>query len=286
MLAGAVVLVWTQHDRLTTALQAMSRPGAIPILLLVLSMLASIVVTGLQFQLLLGRHGIPAMEMQGLIAGSALLNFLPLKAGLFGRIAYHQVVHGIHPMETAKAMILARGGGLLAIAITAISLFFRDLFEGPLWAWALVPAAIPGWFIMLRATRTAGLVVVLKYVDLLLMAVRYRLAFSLMAEPISFDICMALAAIGMLAGAVPFLTGGLGLREWLVGWLASMLVALPAALELGLLADLVNRATELVVLLPVGGLAILWLRPRLTRSIADHRAARALSPDQSPGPEP
>lgn len=287
MLAGAVVLVWTQHDRLTSALEAMSQPRAGPIVILLISMLATLVVTGFQFQLLLARHRVPVMEMQGLISGSALLNFLPLKAGLLGRIAYHQVVHGIRPMETARAMILARGAGLLAIALTAISLFFRDLFEGPLWAWALIPAALPGWFVLLLFTRTAGLVVLLKYVDLLLMAVRYQCAFSLMAEPIGFDVCMALAAIGMLAGTIPFLTGGLGLREWLVGWLTAVLVALPAALEIGLLADLVNRATELIVLIPVGGAAVLWLRPRFTTAMAERRKAAALlKPDQSPDPGP
>lgn len=288
MLAGAIVLVWTQHDRITSALDAMSQPRPGPIVILLLSMLGTLMVTGLQFQLLLSRHRIPAMEMQGLIAGSALLNFLPLKAGLLGRIAYHQVVHGIRPMETARAMILARVAGLLAITITAVSLFFRDWLEGPLWAWALVPAALPGWFLLLSMTRTAGLVVLLKYVDLLLMAVRYRCAFMLMDEPIGFDVCMALAAIGMLAGAIPFLTGGLGVREWLVGWLTTVLVTLPTALEIGLLADLVNRAAELIVLVPVGGVAIFWLRPRLTAAMANRRAkmAATVNPEQSPDPGP
>lgn len=289
MLAGAIVFIALQHDRITEALTAMSRPRALPIIGLVVSMLLTILVTGVQFQLLLARHRLPALEMQGLIAGSALLNFLPLKAGLLGRLAYHQVVHGIRPLETARAMILARGAGLFVIVLTAIALYCRDILDGPLWAWALIPAVIPGWFIMPRFTRTAGVVVVLKYVDLLLMAVRYRCAFELMGQPVDFSICMALASIGMLAGAIPFLTGGLGLREWLVGWLATMLVALPAALELGVLADLINRAAELVVLVPVGGAAVLWLRPRFVRALAEARANAAtgeISPDQSPGPEP
>ncbi|MEE2908685.1 MAG: hypothetical protein VX527_12745 [Planctomycetota bacterium] len=288
LLVGAIALVWTQHDRITSALEAMSQPQPGPIVILLLSMVATLMVTGLQFQLLLSRHRIPAMEMQGLITGSALLNFLPLKAGLLGRIAYHQVVHGIRPMETAQAMILARVAGLVAITITAVSLFCRDWLDGQLWAWALVPAALPGWFLLLSMTRTAGLVVLLKYVDLLLMAVRYQCAFMLMNEPIGFDVCMALAAIGMLAGAIPFLTGGLGLREWLVGWLTTGLVTLPAALEIGLLADLVNRAAELIVLIPLGGLAIFWLRPRFTTAMARRRAmmAAAVNPEQSPGPEP
>lgn len=291
MLTGAIVLIVKQHDRIAPALQAMSHPSLGTILILILSMLAGLFLTGLQFQLLMARHRIPAIEMQGLIAASALLNFLPLKAGLLGRIAYHQVSHGVHPMETAKVMILARVSGLVIIALTAGSLFLQDWTAGPLWAWAIVPAAVPGWFIMPAATRTAGLVMLLKYMDLLLMAIRYRCAFHMMDQPIGFEICLALAAIGMLAGAIPFLSGGLGLREWMVGWLATILVMLPAALEIGILADLVNRATELVVLIPVGGIALFWLRPRFASAMRDRRAqaeqTRATAtPNRSQDPAP
>ena len=271
MLSGAVVLIINQHERIEPALQAMSHPSPGTIIILIASMLVGLFLTGLQFQLLMARHDIPAIEMQGLIAASALLNFLPLKAGLLGRIAYHQVSHGVHPMETAKVMILARVSGLVVIGLTAGALFLQDWSEGPLWAWALVPALVPGWFVMPAATRTAGLVMVLKYMDLLLMAVRYRCAFHMMDQPIGFETCLALASIGMLAGAVPFLSGGLGLREWLVGWLATILVMLPTALEIGILADLINRATELVVLLPVGGVALLWLRPRFKSAMEQRR---------------
>lgn len=289
LLAGAIVLIINQHERLEPALQAMSHPDPGTILILIASMLIGLFLTGLQFQLLMARHHIPAIEMQGLIAASALLNFLPLKAGLLGRIAYHQVSHDVHPMETAKVMILARMAGLVIIGLTAGSLFLQDWSEGPLWAWALVPALIPGWFIMPAATRTAGLVMVLKYMDLVLMAVRYQCAFQMMDQSVGFDICLALAAIGMLAGAIPFLSGGLGLREWLVGWLATILVTLPAALEIGILADLINRATELVVLIPVGGVALLWLRPRFTSAMKQRRAEleqirSAASPPRSPDP--
>lgn len=289
MLAGAVVTVYLQRETIGSALQAMSQPQPGPILLLIGSMLATIFVTGVQFNLLLSRHRLPMLEMQGLIAGSALLNFLPLKAGLLGRITYHQVVNGIRPLETVQAMLLARGSGLVVIGFTALALFLRDLVDGPLWAYALVPAVVPGWFLMARFTRITALVVILKYGDLLLMAIRYQCAFMLMGESIGFDVCMGLACIGMLAGAIPFLTGGLGLREWLVGWFTTILVIMPGALELGLLADLINRAIELLVLLPIGGVSVLWLRPRFVRSLKEARARQQAEPsavNQSQSPDP
>ena len=93
----------------------------------------------------------------------------------------------------------------------------------------------------------------------------------------------------MLANAIPFLTGGLGLREWLIGWFTSILVAIPTALALGVFADLINRAAELLVLLPVGGISILWLRPRFVQAITsarDRRRELATDPPRSPDPEP
>ena len=289
MLAGAIVMVVLQRDTIASALQAMSQPQPGPILLLIGSMLATIFVTGVQFNLLLSRYRLPMFEMQGLIAGSALLNFLPLKAGLLGRITYHQVVNGIRPLETVQAMLMARGSGLVVIGLTALALFIRDLADGPLWAYALIPAVIPGWFLMLRFTRTAALVVILKYGDLLLMAIRYQCAFILMDESIGFEVCMGLACIGMLAGAIPFLTGGIGLREWLVGWFTSILIIMPGALELGLLADLINRGIELLVLIPIGGASVLWLRTRFIRSLSEARARQqaeptAVSQPRSPDP--
>ncbi|MBG80727.1 MAG: hypothetical protein CMJ39_08485 [Phycisphaerae bacterium] len=289
LLVGAIVMVALQRDTIASAFQAMAQPQPGPILLLIASMLATIFVTGVQFNLLLSRHRLPMLEMQGLIAGSALLNFLPLKAGLLGRITYHQVVNGIRPLETVQAMLLARGSGLVVIGFTALALFLRDLADGPLWAYALLPAVVPGWFLMARFTRITALVVILKYGDLLLMAIRYYCAFMLMGETIGFDVCMGLACIGMLAGAIPFLTGGLGLREWLVGWFTTILVVMPGALELGLLADLINRGIELAVLIPVGGVSILWLRPRFVRSLKEAQArqqAELASVSQPRSPDP
>lgn len=286
---GAVVLIINQQDRIEPALQAIGNPGLKNTVILIASMLAGLFLTGLQFQLLMARHHIPMLEMQGLIVSSALLNFLPMKAGLLGRIAYHQVSHGIHPLETTKAMILARIAGLAIIGMTACALFLRDLADGPLWAWALLPAFLSGWLLMPQMTRVVGMVLVLKYLDLILMAVRYHYAFQMMDQSIGFDICIALASIGMLAGAIPFLSGGLGLREWLVGWLTTILVMLPASLELGIMADLINRASELVVVLPLGVIAILWLRPRFMRAlkIRESEIKRLQSESMSTGsPDP
>ena len=283
MLTGAIVLIVKQHDRIAPALQAMSHPSLGTILILILSILAGLFLTGLQFQLLMARHRIPAIETgssrhpppqlpaveAGLLAASPITRF-PM---VF--IPWRQLV-----------MILARVSGLVINDRGFLFLKLDSTIVGVgdrLGCSRLVHHACCHTY---SRSRHA-----LKYMDLLLMAIRYRCAFHMMDQPIGFEICLALAAIGMLAGAIPFLSGGLGLREWMVGWLATILVMLPAALEIGILADLVNRATELVVLIPVGGIALFWLRPRFASAMRDRRAqaeqTRAMAtPNRSQDPAP
>ena len=105
LLAGAIVFVFNHRQDMAGVQRALAQPRALPIVLILGSMVLTILLTGWQFQLLLARHRLPTLEMMALISGSALLNFLPLKVGLLGRVTYHQAVHGIRPLETIRAMI-------------------------------------------------------------------------------------------------------------------------------------------------------------------------------------
>jgi hypothetical protein len=94
-------------------------------------------------------------------------------------------------------------------------------------------------------------------------AVRYHAAFTLIGSPIPPATALAFACISMIASMVPLSSNGLGLREWAIGAAAPMLTAYQ--LELGLTAELVNRAAELAMVTVVGlaGAGYLaWLRHR------------------------
>ena len=67
--------------------------------------------------------------------------------------------------------------------------------------------------------------------------------------------------IADIALLVPFVGNGLGVREWAVGLTASRQVAA----AVGLTADLVNRAAELIVAIPLGLAAWVWLTRTLAR---------------------
>ena len=78
---------------------------------------------------------VPRTDMLGLIGAAWLLNYLPLRPGLFGRVAFHKSVHGVRVRDSARVIlqsIMASGValGLLAGAV----LLSRSLGPAPLFA--------------------------------------------------------------------------------------------------------------------------------------------------------
>ncbi len=69
--------------------------------------------------------------------------------------------------------------------------------------------------------------------------------------------------VSVVAMLVPFVSNGLGIREWAIGLFAPFLG--DSTLEIGLTAELVNRAAEIVVVVVAGVAAIVWLRCRRSR---------------------
>jgi hypothetical protein len=95
----------------------------------------------------------------------------------------------------------------------------------------------------------------LRSLDMLAWVGRYAIAFHLVGRPLSLDHVVAITAVCQVAMIVPVTGNGLGLREWAVG-LTLAAVSAPGAREqaaaIGLAADLVNRAAETLLAVPVG----------------------------------
>ena len=95
----------------------------------------------------------------------------------------------------------------------------------------------------------------LRVADLIVWTLRYWVVFAIADSPVSMAQAAAVAAVSQVAMSVPLVGNGLGLREWAVGLLRASLPAwygVAAASSAGLTADLVNRAAELLVAVPVG----------------------------------
>jgi hypothetical protein len=258
LVAAAVIVVWRERDAVAMAITAMRRPSPPYMALLLGGVVANIILTGLMFSLLMSRYGrVGVLEMQALIAGATLINFLPLRPGLFGRIAYHKAVNRILAIHSAKTIVQASilSASIviyLGLVIAVSAALHISLFYGALAPIPLLASGMP--FPRLRIWLAAAL---LRYLEVFVWAVRYYAAFALIGSPIDLLDALAFACISMIATLVPLVSNGLGLREWAIGLAAPILT--PYVLELGITAELVNRAAEIIIVVILGLAGIAWL---------------------------
>lgn len=217
-------------------------------------------------------------EMSGLIVAASVVNLLPIKAGVVGRIAYHKVWNGIPVRQSVRVVIIE----LLASAVACALLLGVTVASehaagpGPMWLAApLIMLACCG--IVLRACRRpawrAVSAVALQYADMLVWAWRYLACFAVMGRSLSSLQAAALTIVAQATSLLPLGGSSLGLREWAIGLVAPSLpkwAGDPAAASVAqsLSADLLNRAGELLAIVPLGLVAAAWVARRVSRSLA------------------
>lgn len=243
--------------------------------------------------MLLRRHGkLGWGEMNAVVGSAWLLNHLPMRPGLIGRVGYHKLVNGIRVRDaiesTAWSLGLAAVAGVMGLALAfampanaglaqaVLVLSGPVVVLGGLAAGAAVFGRTnAGWLLGSLAAR---------YADLATWAARYAVVFWLMGLEVSPVQIIVITGVSQVAQLVPIAGGGLGLREWLVaiaaGWFAESQNALDAADQSGVMlsgafdaalgADLINRAAETLVVIPVGLIGS-WL---VARSVRRVRAAK------------
>lgn len=263
LLVGAIAFIVAARDRLGGAWAALRDPDPLAVVLLLAAVLGNLVLTGVFFQLLYGRHGrVGGLEMQAVMAGATLLNYLPLRPGLAGRIAYHRAVNGIPVRASVGVMVRAM---LVSVVLAAVVAGLAWLAPGggpPLAAGlgglALVLGvaafAVPRW-------RPWPLVTLVRLAEVGCIAVRAWAAFRLVGAPIGPSAALALAAVAVIVTMVPLTSNGLGLREWATGLLGPALAGVP--MEVAVAADLVARGVELLVAGVAGGAGLAWLGRRM-----------------------
>lgn len=277
LLASAILVLWQRRDQVSDALEALANPSPMLIALLLLSVLGNLLLTGVMFHQLMNRYGkVGHLEMQALISASALANYLPFRPGLFGRVAYHAAVNNIPARQSLLTILQAVGLTAAGAVMLLVFLLIAQQFGAWLLWWLLpIPAVVLGGRLVIggseHAQRWCGAALA-RYLDLLLWSARYAIAFTLIGEPIDLSAALAFACVGTLATMIPLSSNGLGLREWAIGLLAAQLATAP--LEMGITAELVNRAAEIVVIVIAGCWGTAWL---LKRSRVTPR-----SPDRAP----
>jgi len=260
LLSTAVFTIWNRWDDLSKAIDSIERPNPTVLLLLVIITILSQGLVSESFRQLLNRCGIAKegsdpigkSEMFWLVMVSGMLNWLPMRAGLIGRTVYHSTMNGIPAPKSLQVLFesvaIIVGMSALALLMAVTSSFFgvHIIYL------ACAPILLFCAFVARKSTRRWSLAITYRYFDVLLFATRYWLIFDLMSYDITPETAILLAGAGSIASLLPLPTGGLGGREWIIGFVASWVTVFPAAIALGLIADLINRVAELIVVIPCG----------------------------------
>ena len=257
--------------------------------LVIISPAANVLAVTLSFMALQRRFARVAFgEMFDLIGSAWLLNHLPMRPGLIGRIGYHKRVHGIRVRDsvntTVWSVVLAAvaNGALLLVA-----LLMPGAGDDAPWAWAggamlwaagpTIAALAASPLAPCGAPRLITLALAARSLDVLLWYLRYGLAFSLLGVGLDAPTIALVSAVSQLATLIPLTGSGIGFREWGVG-LTSTIGG--DRMGIGIAADLINRAAEILIVLPIG----LWCTARVSRRWVLHR--RATRAGRSPEDQP
>ncbi len=264
LLVVAVVTLARRHDEITSALSMLRQPDPISIALICACVAGGLPLISEAFRQLTNRRGnVESLEMLAVISAASLANWLPLRAGLIGRAAYHKAVNDLSVRWTLRVLLETVGLAVLGVGVALGAVIIALALAWPVAAAVGAPLAIAAAVATRTTLRPWAVAWACRYGDLLLIAARYWLIFRLLGAEIGMDVAVVLAAASMLVGMLPLPSGGLGVREWVIGGMSLALAPLPNAAAMGLLADLVNRAIELLVIAPAGVAGIAAVRRRL-----------------------
>jgi hypothetical protein len=303
LFALALFVVFRDRATLRDALDAIRSASPLLIITLLAMPVASWSLTSLMYCVLtnrdrdvIRRRHVPISEMHSVLGSAWLLNYLPARPGMVGRMMYHTLVNRIAFTSVLHASLAALACGVVASALLVgvaivLVLLSPDAPTSLVIATCLLPVLVLGIaaFVVRRRERSRRvlLALLIRYIDVLTWLVRYMCIFAMLGRPVSLFEAAALTAASQAANMIPLVGNGMGVREWASALLAPALpTALPQAASsavaqstattltqsLALSAELVHRAAELLVALPIGlvSLAI------VSRRIAAARAAAKL----------
>lgn len=264
LLVAAIVVVVREQETFRAALAALRRPAPGALALLFVGVVGNLLGSVLFLTLLLRRYGhVGLREMTAVVSAATLLNYLPLRPGLFGRLAYHKTVNDIDVRDGVRTIIQqVVVSGIVAVTLIGLmrAVTWFDVRAEPVLAVALATPALAGLVLARLKAEAAGVFAAagaIRGVEFLVWGWRYQAAFALLGHDLALAPAVTLAALAALASLVPFVSNGIGLREWAVGLATPVLASM--TLEVGMTAELVNRAAELVVVVPAGVVGLWWV---------------------------
>ncbi|MFN9968869.1 MAG: hypothetical protein ACK58T_03130, partial [Phycisphaerae bacterium] len=185
MLVAACIAVGRQSGSLLEAWRAIEshRWAVVPLIALPVVCLS---LASLSFLVLTRRFGsVGVVEMVALLGVAWLLNYLPLKPGVAGRIAYHAAVNKISVQQSILVVVQTIAVGLacfgiqfaLSLALAVLTPASSEVFRGcvllaPVGCAAIAWAVLSRWERSPHAWRYAASVL-FRYLDSLVWGLRY-----------------------------------------------------------------------------------------------------------------
>lgn len=288
LLCAAAVYLVANPDELQSFLDEMKHAPAWAIAIVLLGPILNWVFVSQCLWALNRRHGeIARTEMLALVGSAWLLNHLPMRPGLVGRIGYHAKVNKIRVRDAVEASVWSL---ILAIIANAIGLGLALLIRpgvGIAQITLILSTPILALIIaaMLAESKSDQLGLMIRglmwrYADLLVWMLRYAAAFAMLGIEITPVQIVLITAVSQAAQVIPITGGGLGFREWGVGVAATMskgtaIIDMRTAIG----ADLINRVAETIIVIPLG----LVCTTIVTRRFRAVMKERGLSEDEPVG---
>lgn len=254
LLTGAAYFVYQGTNGLEGVWDSLRSAPVWMIVLIVLGPLGNHWSVSMCLQALQSRHGkVGVREMFVLVGSAWLFNYLPMRPGLIGRIGYHKAINKIRLRDSLESSIWSgvlagvANGVILLAALVMIQLPNRWSIVIPLIPVVMMFASVP--LMPGRKTRLLMKALAFRQIDVIVWLGRYWLAFEVLGMEVGIGDIAIISAVSQLASLMPLTGSGIGFREWGVGLTAS---AGGHTMSTAIAADLINRAAETLIVVPVG----------------------------------
>ena len=238
------------------------------------------------------RHGVVGRAEMLMLVGSAwLLNHLPMRPGLVGRIGYHAKVNGIRIRDSVEASVWSLVHAVIANVIGLGLALLMDPGIGVAQLALILASPLIAMLVlaMLAETKSDQLGLLMRgllwrYADLLVWMLRYAAAFAMLGIQITPLQIALITAVSQIAQIIPITGGGIGFREWGVGLTATMTPGTQGIdMRTAIGADVINRIAETIIVIPVGLICTTMVARRFRNAIKD---ANLISAEDQPGRHP
>jgi len=270
LLAGAAAYLISEPDQLGKFVEQIKNAPAWAIAIVLVGPIFNWLCVGLCLHALVRRHGeVGRGEMLALVGSAWLLNHLPMRPGLIGRIGYHAKINSIRVRDSIEASVwsVIHAAVANAIALGLVLIVPTDLSLGMLVGVLLLPtviASVLGGVLSVSKPRVGLLLFGFVYrgLDLFVWMARYAAAFAMLGIVVTPVQIVLITAASQFAQLIPLTGAGLGFREWGVGIAAKMSgsgsvgsvgsggAALSMRSAIG--ADVINRIAETLIVIPLG----------------------------------